>query len=290
MLPSNIITNDLLKAKIILLGVPYDKTASGQKGTASAPFKIINQLQTQVEDFDLFFQKSLSSKVKIGAYILNEVKNLKPDLMVKKVFNATKKFLNQNKFVVLIGGEHTISLGAILAYKEKFKDLTVLQFDAHLDMRENTGDYEKEAKRIAHSTVMKRAFDAQCFIVQVGIRSASKEEFNFLKEKKLLKNVIFAWDFLKINPSKILSLIPSKNVYLTIDVDAFSAGDFPHTGTPEPGGISWYKFIETMNLVFKKKNVVGFDVVEALPQKFTHYTEYGCAKLIYNLLGRKFLS
>jgi agmatinase len=187
-----------------------------------------------------------------------------------------------------------VSLGAIKAAKEHFGDLAVIQFDAHSDMRYDTGDYEETARHIAHSTVMRRAHELGCQIIQIGIRSMSEMEHQFLQETGLIKNVIQACylgsteDTIYLGSEDIIDMITRHNVWLTVDVDVFSGADFPGTGTFEPGGISWDKFMHIAGLLFRKKNVIGFDVVEVIPREIDTRTEYSAAKLVYNLIGRKF--
>jgi len=134
--------------------------------------------------------------------------------------------------------------------------------------------------------VMRRAYTNLRQLVQVGIRSMSEGEYILLKNTGLMKNVISAKDM--AGPCKVIDLIKNEHVYLTIDVDVFSGADFPGTGTFEPGGISWDKFMNIAEYIFQKKTVVGFDVVEVIPREIDTRTEYAAAKLVYNLIGRKF--
>lgn len=281
---SEIIRNlPLGEADAVLLGVPYQKTVSGEKGTAKAPMAICQQLKEQVEEFDFLLKRRICGEVKITEGHMDILTNVEPWEMVEHIFQETSFILNHKKFPVVLGGEHTVSLGAIRAAALKFPDLTVVQFDAHADMRENTGDYEEASQKIAHSTVMFQASMAVRQILQIGIRSMSEGEYAFLNDTGMIKNVIPANSL--GNPEDIVDRIQSRNVYLTVDVDVLSGADFPGTGTFEPGGISWDKFIDIAKLLFQRKNVVSFDVVEVIPDR---KTEYSAAKLVYNLIGRKF--
>lgn len=274
------------QADVALIGAPYEGTVSGDKGTAMAPEAICRQLKEQVEEFDFLIGKRVCGEVKIAERHLDYVVDMNPEEMVREVFLDVERALEKGKFPVILGGEHTVSLGAIQAAKKHFGDLTVVQFDAHADMRDNTGDYEESPRKIAHSTVMYRAWTTGVQIIQVGIRSMSEIEHDFLTATGLIKNVVPASHL--AGPCHILDKIETEKVYLTIDVDVFSGADFPGTGTFEPGGISWDKFMNIAEYLFRKKNVVGFDVVEVIPREIDTRTEYSAAKLVYNLIGRKF--
>jgi agmatinase len=274
------------EADVVLLCVPNEETVSGDSGTVRAPEEICRQLREQVEEFDLLVQRRICGEVKIIQELLGISRSCDSDKMVNAVYFRTKHLHEQGKFPVILGGEHTVDLGAIKAAKEFFGDITVVQFDAHADMREHTGDYEEIPRVIAHSTVMRRAHELGCRIVQVGIRSMSEMEHDFLAKNGLMKNVIPASHL--AGPCHILDKIETDMVYLTVDVDVFSGADFPGTGTFEPGGISWDKFMNIAEYIFKKRKVVGFGVVEVIPREIDTRTEYAAAKLVYNLIGRKF--
>lgn len=276
----------LSKADVVLIGVPYEKTVSGEPGTSKAPVEICCQLKEQVEEFDLLLRKRICADAKIIERHFDYLADKEPGEMVKEVSILVEEMIRAGKFPVILGGEHTVSLGAIQFARKYFRDVTIVQFDAHADMRDDTGDYEEIPQKIAHSTVMRRAWEMGNQIIQVGIRSMSEMEHNFLCQHDLMKNVVSAnfWG----SSEEIVDRIEYPNVYLTVDVDVFSGADFPGTGTFEPGGISWDKFMHIAALLFQKKNIVGFDVVEVIPREFDTRTEYAAAKLVYNLIGRKF--
>ena len=276
-----------VESDVVLIGVPYEGTVSGEKGTAKAPVQICNQIKMQVEEFDFLLRKRVCGDVKIVERHLNFVAEMDPKEMASEVFHAVGEALQLHKFPIVLGGEHTVSLGAIQAASAYFQNsLSVVQFDAHADMREDTGDYEDTPRQIAHSTVMRQAYKNIRQIIQIGIRSMSELEYDFLKSTGFINNVIPAnfWG----SSEDIIDKIICPNVYLTVDVDVFSGADFPGTGTFEPGGISWDKFMHIIQLLFSRKNVVGFDVVEVIPRENDTRTEYSAAKLVYNLIGRKF--
>jgi agmatinase len=199
--------------------------------------------------------------------------------MIAAVHDKTAEYLSKDKFVVTIGGEHSVSIGAIQAHAEKVKDLGVLQLDAHADLRD-----EYQGSKFNHACVMARVKEF-CPVVQVGIRSMDIEE----KKSPVPGSVFFAEDIHK-DRSYIESVIAqlSESVYITIDLDVFDPSVMPSTGTPEPGGMLWYDVLALLRAVCKKKNVVGFDIVELCPNENNKAPDFTAAKLIYKTLAYKF--
>jgi agmatinase len=199
--------------------------------------------------------------------------------MIDAVHGTTRYYLENNKFVVVIGGEHSVSIGSIKAHAQHFKDLTVLQLDAHSDLRE-----EYNGSKYNHACVMARTKEF-CPIVQVGIRSMDSSEKESMDKEAVFfaKEIHQKTDWIK----KVISKL-SKNVYTTIDLDVFDPSMMPSTGTPEPGGLLWYEVLELLRTVIEKKNVVGFDVVELCPDDRNAAPDFMAAKLIYKLLSYKF--
>ncbi|HHN47913.1 MAG TPA: agmatinase, partial [Bacteroidales bacterium] len=208
------------------------------------------------------------------------LENESPDAMVQAVHKEVKKYLNRNKFTVTLGGEHSVSIGAIQAHAKKFEDLTIVQIDAHADLRD-----EYMGSKYNHACVMARAKEiAPC--IQIGIRSMSVEESFKLEPGR----IFLARD---INDSEnwkydMLSTL-SNNVYITFDLDALDPSIMPSTGTPEPGGLLWYETIEILRRISEKANIVGFDVVELAPNPIDKAPDFLAAKLIYKLLTYKFI-
>jgi len=180
--------------------------------------------------------------------------------------------------VVTTGGEHSVSIGAIFAHAAAFDDLTVVQLDAHADLRE-----EYEGSRYNHACVMARAREVAP-VIQIGIRSISEDETIYDPNR-----MIYARDVVSGSnwQDKVLSLI-TKNVYLTIDLDVFDPAVMPSTGTPEPGGLFWYDVVNFVRILNKKTNIVGFDVVELCPFSGNKAPDFLAAKLIYQILSYKF--
>ena len=195
------------------------------------------------------------------------------------------KHLGKGKFVVLLGGEHSVSFGAIEAHTEKFSGISVLQLDAHTDARE-----EYDGSNYNHACVMARAREL-CPIVQVGIRSMDEEENLNEKFKANRENVFFAHQIMHENRKDWIKRVLSKltgKVYVTIDLDVFDSSLMPSTGTPEPGGLFWYDVTELLKRVSQEKEIVGFDVVELCPNKSNKAPDFLASKLVYTLLSYKF--
>jgi agmatinase len=209
------------------------------------------------------------------------VSEMSPEEMSGRVYAQTAELLKANKFPVMLGGEHSVSVGAVRAFKEAYPNLSVLQLDAHYDMRD-----ELLGSKLNHGCVARRISEI-CPIVQVGMRSLSKEEKDFLSSQANGKVKSFnVYDIIdmpmwKDNVSNCLS----EQVYVTIDLDVFDPALVPATGTPEPGGIGWYETLSLLREVVKDKKIVGFDVVELCPIQGNVAPDFLAAKLIYRLLG-----
>jgi agmatinase len=263
-------------SKVVILPIPYDGTSTWLKGADKGPDAIIDaSINLEFYDIELDIEPYT-----VGIHTLPPLKDFSsPEEMAICTYNETIKYL-PDKFVICIGGEHSISYGPIKAHVEKFDDITVLQLDAHTDLRD-----EYNNSKYNHACVMARVKEL-CPIVHVGIRSQCVEELNsFTKE-----NIFFAHEIRKITnwTDKVVNAIKTKNVYITIDLDVFDPSIMPSTGTPEPGGLTWYDVIDLLEKVFKNKNVVGVDVVELCPNEYNKAPDFLAAKLIYKIIGFKF--
>lgn len=285
----NIIKNiSVQKSDAVILQIPYEATVSGGQGTKNGPKAVIDMLDFQVEEWNYLLQKNTSDKVKI-IQDKATVAGLSPEKMVEAVRKKTSDYFSKKKFVAALGGEHSVSLGVAMVAKKYFKDITVIQIDAHADLRNDNSDYEDNPKKItkyAHSCVMRRIYNLGCPIVQVGIRSLSPSEAKFIAKENIKKNIFFAP--VKENFKEIIARIPTKKVYLTIDIDGFDPAVMPATGTPEPGGLSWDWGIRFFQELFSKKEIIGLDIVEVAPKKGETLTEFSVAKMLYHLIGLKF--
>ena len=272
------------KAKAVICQVPYEKTATYLKGTKNAPSAIIEASRKM----ELFDDELNQETFRIGIHTMEAlpVEDLEPEAMVEKVYQAAAEILKAGKFPVMLGGEHSISPPAVRAFKEAYPDLSVLQLDAHYDMRD-----EYVGSRLNHGCAARRISEI-CPIVQVGVRSLSKEEKDFLNSQAGANiKSMSVYDILETPmwKDKVASSL-SENVYVTIDMDVFDPAIVPAVGTPEPGGLGWYETLDLLKDVAKDRKIVGFDLVELCPIKGQIASDFFTAKLAYRLLGYAFPS
>lgn len=278
------------KADVVLLSAPYEKTASSHKGTIFGPEKVIQCLDKQIEFFDRKFKVEVNNFVKISHEYLDNLANLSPARALEKINSNAKKLVEKNKFIFLLGGEHSVSIGVFQALSLKYnpKDVTILQFDAHCDLRNDDSDYSENPSNLAHSTVMRRASELGYNIVQVGVRTYSVDEYKYFSNKKN-KITVFEWGNIKTPTiAEILKTIKTKYLYITIDIDGFDPAHMPGTGTPVQGGIKWWYGIELLEKAIKKAELIGADIVEVSPTPDSVLTEYGAAQLVYTIIANKF--
>lgn len=261
-------------AKVVLIPVPYDGTSTWQKGADKGPEAFL----AASENMELFDIETRSEVYKKGIYLAPPVtENSSPEKMVEAVYKTTKNYLKQDKFVTLFGGEHSISIGSIRAFNESFEELTVVQIDAHADLRP-----EYEGSSCNHACAVHEA-SKKANLVQVGIRSMDVSELDHMDENQ----VYFAHDLYEDWMDDAIGQM-TPNVFITIDLDAFDPSIMPSTGTPEPGGLFWYETLEFIKMMFKKKNVVGFDIVELCPNEQEKSSDFLAAKLYYKMLSYKY--
>ena len=278
------------KADVVLVSAAYEKTASFKKGTANGPKKITECLDLQIEFFDRKFKVEVNDLVKIAHQNLGNLQKLSPIEIFKKIKTSCHKLIKNNKFVFLLGGEHSVSIGLFQALAQKYnpKEVTILDIDAHCDLRKNDSDYSEHPSPFAHSTVMRHASEIGYPIIQVGIRTYSKEEYEYFSNPK--SNVkVFEWDLgEKPKIEQILKNIRTKYLYITIDVDGFDPAHMPGTGTPVQGGLKWWYGIKLIIGAINKKELIGADIVEVSPMRDSVLTEYGAAQLCYIIIANKF--
>ncbi|MBW7989154.1 MAG: agmatinase [Planctomycetes bacterium] len=263
-------------AGIVIIPVAYDGTSTWGKGADKGPAAMI-EASANMELYDIetdseVYKKGIFTEETTGG-------DISTNEMIDIVNETTRYYLENNKFVVVIGGEHSVSIGSIKAHAKHFQNLTVLQLDAHADLRE-----EYNGSKYNHACVMARTKEL-CPVVQVGIRSMDSSE----KESMDKASVFFAKDIYNKTDwiNEVISKL-SENVYITIDLDVFDPSIMPSTGTPEPGGLLWYDVLEFLKTISEKKNLVGFDVVELCPNSRNTSPDFMAAKLIYKLLSYKF--
>lgn len=263
----------LENANYVLLPVAYDGTSTYQKGADIGPQAILNASDS-IELYDVVTD---NEAYQAGIYTDTfQYDFASPENMVKSVYQRVAHFLNQNKTIGILGGEHSVSIGAIQAMSEKYPNLTVLQIDAHADLRETYHDSSNN-----HACVMRRAQEVAS-VVQVGIRSVCAEEKEFIVPEKMF----YAHQIQKSSTwiDEVINQL-TDNVYLTIDLDGFDPSIVPATGTPLPGGLTWYEVNALFEKLFTTKNVVGFDVVELCPQPQDKCSDVLAAVLVYRIIS-----
>jgi agmatinase len=264
------------QAKTVILPVPYDSTSEWQSGSRHGPQAIIDASQ-YLELYDLELDREI---YKIGICTLPEVEPLlsSPEDMIDRVYQVTRSLVQKEKFVVLFGGEHSLSLGTVRAFKEAFPKLSVLQLDAHADLRD-----EYLGTKYGQACIMRRIFEL-CPISQVGVRSLSREEKQFLTRNKLTP---FYMSDLASNTTAVDRIVDSlgEDVYVTIDVDVLDPSIMPAVGTPEPDGMPWRQVLDIIESVALHRHVVGFDLMEFCPAQGPGACAFSLAKLAYKLIG-----
>ncbi len=261
---------------IILQSIPYDGTSTWGKG-ADNGFEAFLEASENMELYDI---ETGTEVYKEGVYINPPIlENSSPEAMTESVYNKTMELLETDKYLTFFGGEHSVSIGIIRAFKEKYKKLTVLQLDAHTDLRETY-----LGSRCNHACALHEA-SKTTNLIQVGIRSMDICELEHLNKKKCF--FAHKLDTQHLWMDKAIEMM-GENVYLTIDLDVLDPSIMPATGTPEPGGLDWYTMLKFLKLVFINKNVVGFDIVELAPIENNKAPQFLVAKLYYKLLSYKF--
>lgn len=263
-------------SKIVILPIPYDGTSTWVKGSDKGPEALL-EASANMELYDIETDTEVYLNGIYTAPAIAEDKT--PEAMVEASEREANKYINAGKFLVSIGGEHSVSIGPIQAHAKKYNYLSVLQIDAHTDLRDSY-----EGSKNNHACVMARAQDL-CPIVQVGIRSMDSGE----KERLDPKRVFWAHQISHTDEwmDKAIDLL-TENVYLTIDLDGFDPSILPSTGTPEPGGLQWYQTLRFIKKVIEKKNLVGFDIVELCPDPNEKSSDFLATKLLYKILSYKF--
>ena len=271
------------KEKVVVVPFGLEKTVSYGGGTKNGPKEIITASH-QVELYDE--ELNCEPYKKIG------IKTLKPFKIDKNIKNALKQIsrvnqqiLDKKLFPMTFGGEHSITPGCIAPFTKKYKNICLLHFDAHADLRES---YNGE--KYSHASAIKRCLDyPNVSVISFGIRNISKSEIPFLKKNSSRINIFWAKDKSKWNLNIFKKLIRNKTVYLTFDVDGLDSSIMPATGTPEPGGLLWDETLNILKIAAKNSKIVGADINELAPIKGFDSYNFLVAKLAYKILAYKFL-
>jgi agmatinase len=273
-------------SKAVILPAPYEQTVSYGGGTKNGPAAILEASQ-YVELFDEETKREISRERGIATLAPINFGNKKGQQALQVIHDIVAELVAEDKFVVTLGGEHTISSATISAYAERYKNLSVLQFDAHSDLRE-----EYQGSKFSHACVMARVceFIDPKRVVQVGIRAQCREEAEFIRDRGV--NTFYAHEiregkftrFLKYWDDLVVEKLTDR-VYITFDVDGLDPSIMPATGTPEPNGLFWAEVMQCLKKVSKLRTIVGCDVVELAPIKGLHHPDLTTAKLVSKLLN-----
>jgi agmatinase len=267
--------------RVVILPVPYDLTSTYLSGSRRGPLAIL-EASTHLELFDEELQLETA---RIGLHTLESLEALAsgPEDMIRRIQDHAKRVIQGQKFPVLLGGEHTVTLGMIPHLQERHPKLSFLQLDAHADLRDRY-----EGTPFSHACVGRRLAERGP-LVQVGLRSLSQEESDFLKQTSVRH---FFWHEWRDRPEWEDRAIQAltEEVYVTIDLDVLDPAIMPAVGTPEPGGMDWTTLIHFLGQVARRRKIVGFDVVELTPIPGLIAPDFLAAKLIYRFLGYIFKS
>lgn len=265
-------------ARVLIWPISYEGTVSYGTGTGAGAMAIVEASR----NMELYEEETDAEVYKIGIHTLEEFKPREtPEMMMEELYGRTKELVDTGKFVCMLGGEHSVSAPVIKAHAEKYHDLSVLQIDAHADLRDTY-----DGTPHSHASIMARVVkDLRIPSVQVGIRSISAEEARLI-ETGIPTKIFWARDIVG-KTDWIENAIDglTDNVYLTIDIDGLDPSIVPTTGTPEPGGLGWYETLALIRRLAERKNVVGMDLVE-----YSYFENYDspaflCSKLVYKSLG-----
>jgi agmatinase len=269
-------------SKCVIQQLPYEHTSSFKQGSIRGPKAILDHSQ-YVEYYD--------PELSLEAYKVCGIASLEPisfdgivdEKAMELIYKETQRHIENEKFIVSLGAEHTVSYGIFKAFKDHCEDIAILQLDAHSDLR-----MEYEGSKWSHASVMARILELNPSIFQVGIRAQSIEETQLISASDNIytKYAHEIWDN-DLWMDELVSKLPN-NIYLTIDTDGFDPSICPSVGTPEPGGLLWYPTLKFLKKVFQKCDVKGFDIVELNPSSSQDITAYNMAQLCYKLIGYKF--
>lgn len=281
---------DYDRARVVILPIPFEATTTYRRGCENGPAAILDASQ-QVEYYDDEHDREMWE---VGLYTEEAIADTRDgnqvssEEMLRVTQETVAKLIADGKFVIPLGGEHSITAGIVEAYRQAYPNepFTVVQIDAHGDLR-----HEYEGSIHNHACVMRRVVDMGLPTVQIGIRSICKEEADLIKEKQL--TVIRAQE-IALQPTswmeRALNGIQTEKVFLTIDLDGIDPTLMPGVGTPEPGGLHWFAMLTFLRQVFERHDVIGADVMELAPIADSVVSEFTAAKLVYKLIGYQALA
>lgn len=279
--------SDLTTARVVIVPVPYDSTTTARAGAREAPQAIIDA-SADMELYDLVLERE---PYLAGIATLPEIAPHadSPQAMIARVESVIGELLDMGKFVVTLGGEHTVAIAPVRAYAQRVPNLSVLAFDAHADMREEYLD-----SRFNHACTLRRCLEAvragtpgdgpPPTLVHVGLRSATRAEHDFLRGANIPFYPAHTYRRMRDGPMRVAEHL-TDNVYITIDIDCFDPAQVPGVGTPEPGGLFWEDVVETITAVARTRRIVGFDLTELAPDYGLRANAQLAAKLVYRVIG-----
>ncbi|MGB7440946.1 MAG: agmatinase [Coleofasciculaceae cyanobacterium] len=276
-------------SKAVILPIPYEATTTYRQGCQNGPNAILAASQ-QLENYDDELERETGTDVGIYTHLAiadtREGQLISSQKMLQVTNQTVAKLLDDKKFVIALGGEHSITAGVVDAYRTVYNEsFTVIQIDAHADLR-----HEYEGSIHNHACVMRRIVEMGLPTLPIGIRSLSQEEANLIKEKSI---PVFWARKIAQQPNWIkqaLGKITTQKVFITIDLDGIDPTLIPGVGTPEPGGLNWYALTNFLRQVFATYQVIGCDVMELAPVADSVVSQYTAAKLVYKLIGYQALA
>jgi agmatinase len=263
-------------SNVVLLPVAYDGTSTWGKGADKGPSAFLHA----AENMELYDIETNSEVYNNGIFLSNCLTGFStPELMTQAIYDNTNKIIASGKLFTMVGGEHSVSIGAMRAMREHYSDITIVQLDAHADLRP-----EYNGSVYNHACAM-HEISKSANLLQVGIRSMDSIEIPFLKQE----NVFWAHEICcDVNWVQKVANKCTSNVYVSIDLDVFDPSVLPGTGTPEPGGLNWYQVMNLLKQISSKFNIVGFDITELSPIPGQKVSEFLAAKLYYRFLSMIF--
>ena len=271
-----------IKEKVVVVPFGLEKTVSYGGGTNKGPREII-KASHQVELFDEDLNKEPYKNIGIKTLKPFPIKKNMLEAL-KQIENINKILLDEKKFPLILGGEHSLTPGSIRPFVKKFDKLCLLHFDAHADLRNSYN-----GNKFSHASAIRRCLDnSKVSLISFGIRNISSSEIPFLKKNKKRIKIYWAKDKSKWNLSEFKKIIKNKKVYLTFDVDGLDLSIMPATGTPEPGGLLWYETMNIIKIAAQYSHIVGADVNELSPIKGFDSYNFLAAKLAYKIISYSF--
>lgn len=268
--------SDYHKAKYVILSVPYDATTTFKTGTREGPLSIINS-SLNLEEYDIETKKNINQ---LNVFTLPEVNPIisSPQDMIENLSILYEDLLNDQKFVFMLGGEHSLSISALKAIGKKTSDFSVIQLDAHADLRDTY-----QGSKFSHACTMRRIFEITPNIFQIGIRSMCEEEHCFALENNL--PLLYAEEMTESKEwIEKIYLHTKKKVYLTIDLDALDPSIMPAVGNPASGGMLWYQLLSFLKNLIKEKDIIGVDLMELCPKEGHSASSVLAAQLVFKIL------